>query len=55
VTLPSIMKAKQQRDCVTPEDLDVRPRLKTLRLCEPAKAAPRNTVMAAVPQLAAAV
>ncbi|WP_159911686.1 electron transfer flavoprotein subunit beta/FixA family protein [Pantoea sp. 18069] len=40
VTLPNIMKAKKkQLDSVTPEDLgvDVTPRLKTLKVCEPAK------------------
>jgi len=40
VTLPNIMKAKKkQLDSVTPEDLgvDVTPRLKTLKVSEPAK------------------
>jgi electron transfer flavoprotein beta subunit len=40
VTLPSIMKAKRkQLDIVTPEDLgvDVKPRLKTLKVTEPPK------------------
>ena len=40
VTLPNIMKAKKkQLDSVTPEDLgvDVTPRLKTLKVAEPAK------------------
>jgi electron transfer flavoprotein beta subunit len=40
VTLPNIMKAKKkQLDVVKPEDLgvDVRPRLKTLKVTEPAK------------------
>ena len=40
VTLPNIMKAKKkQMDTVTPEDLgvDVTPRLKTLKVTEPAK------------------
>lgn len=40
VTLPNIMKAKKkQLDTVTPEDLgvDVAPRLKTLKVSEPAK------------------
>ncbi|MEG2630103.1 MAG: electron transfer flavoprotein subunit beta/FixA family protein [Comamonas sp.] len=40
VTLPNIMKAKKkQLACVTPEDLgvDVTPRLKTLKVSEPAK------------------
>ena len=39
VTLPNIMKAKKkQLDTFTPEDLgvDVAPRLKTLKVCEPA-------------------
>jgi electron transfer flavoprotein beta subunit len=39
VTLPNIMKAKKkQLDTVTPEELgvDVAPRLKTLKVCEPA-------------------
>ena len=39
VTLPNIMKAKKkQLDNVTPQDLgvDVAPRLKTLKVCEPA-------------------
>ncbi len=39
VTLPNIMKAKKkQLDTVTPEELgvDVSPRLKTLKVCEPA-------------------
>ncbi|CAN7754962.1 MAG: electron transfer flavoprotein subunit beta/FixA family protein [Burkholderiales bacterium] len=40
VTLPNIMKAKKkQMDIVKPEDLgvDVSPRLKTLKVCEPPK------------------
>ncbi|MFX7752119.1 electron transfer flavoprotein subunit beta/FixA family protein, partial [Acinetobacter baumannii] len=40
VTLPNIMKAKKkQLDTVKPEDLgvDVAPRLKTLKVVEPAK------------------
>ena len=40
VTLPNIMKAKKkQLDTVTPQELgvDVAPRLKTLKVCEPAK------------------
>jgi electron transfer flavoprotein beta subunit len=40
VTLPNIMKAKKkQLDTVKPEDLgvDVKPRLKTLKVTEPAK------------------
>ena len=39
VTLPNIMKAKKkQLDTITPEELgvDVAPRLKTLKVCEPA-------------------
>ncbi len=40
VTLPNIMKAKKkQLDVFKPEDLgvDVKPRIKTLKICEPAK------------------
>jgi electron transfer flavoprotein beta subunit len=52
VTLPNIMKAKKkQLDIVKPEDLgvDVKPRLKTLRVTEP----PRRSAGIKVPDVAA--
>jgi electron transfer flavoprotein beta subunit len=54
VTLPNIMKAKKKPlDVVKPEDLgvDVTPRIKTLRVCEP----PRRGAGVKVPDVAALV
>jgi electron transfer flavoprotein beta subunit len=54
VTLPNIMKAKKKPlDVVKPEDLgvDVTPRMKTLRVCEP----PRRGAGVKVPDVAALV
>ena len=54
VTLPSIMKAKKkQLDTLRPEDLgvDVKPRLKTLKVCEP----PRRGAGIKVPDVATLV
>ena len=54
VTLPSIMKAKKkQLDTLRPEDLgvDVKPRLKTLKVCEP----PRRAAGIKVPDVATLV